>query len=76
MNQRLIDREKVVIGSLLYKLHKEIGISYSQLKRESGLDANQIRGIMNGSAKYRIDSLIAICQALEVDLFDLKNIEK
>jgi len=58
-----------VIGQFLEERRKELGLTYYQLRQQTGLQHNQIISIFEGSINYTIDSLLQITVALKIYLF-------
>lgn len=56
------------IGTLLRKARKKRGWTWNRTATESGLKADQIKGIEQASKAYTNDSLLALAKALGYEL--------
>lgn len=56
----------IYIGEKLEELIRQKGISKKQLAKKSGVDERTIRNIINQRQKPRSETLIALCEALEI----------
>lgn len=62
------------IGNQIKKEMKAKGWSVYKLSQESGINITPIQSILNGSANYTINTLMDVCNALQIT--SLKIIEK
>lgn len=58
-----------VIGQFLEQRRKELGLSYYQLKKATGLHHLQIKAVFEGSKNYTIDSLLQLTVPLKLYMF-------
>ena len=56
------------IGSLLRKAREKRGWTWNRTATESGLKADQIKGIEQGTTAYTINSLLALCKGIGLRL--------
>lgn len=56
------------IGALLRKAREARGWTWNRTATESGLKADQIKGIEQASNAYTINSLLALCKVLGLRL--------
>lgn len=65
------------VGQRLKNIRAVKRISQTELSRKSGVSRLEILKLENGSVKYpRMDTLMKLSTALEVDFFDLVTIDK
>lgn len=56
------------IGALLRKAREKRGWTWNRTATESGLKADQIKGIEQGTTAYTINSLLALCKVVGLHL--------
>lgn len=61
-------KDIILIGKEIKKIKSENKISYYKLSKLSGLTHSQIQNIENGNKAYTFESLLKICNGLEIDL--------
>ncbi len=68
-----LKEQKEKIGEFL--MHKRIqkGISYYRIEKLTNMRQPLVQSIEKGTQAYTINSLIKLCDVLDVDLFNLKH---
>lgn len=64
--------QKEKIGEFLMYKRIQKGISYYRIDQLTGMRPPLVQSIEKGTQAYTINSLIKLCEVLEVDLFNLK----
>lgn len=65
------NKDIILIGKEIKKIKTEKKISYYKLSKLSGLTHSQIQNIENGNKAYTFESLLKVCNGLEIDLGSL-----
>lgn len=66
--ENLVSLRKVM-GEFLENRRKELGLSYHELRKDTGLHHLQIMSVMNGDKNYTIDSLLLLSIPLKLYIF-------
>jgi len=66
-----INKDIISIGKEIKKIKSDKKISYYKLSKLSGLTHSQIQNIENGNKAYTFESLLKICNGLDIDIGNL-----
>ncbi len=73
INKDYTELAKRIIGEFLKEIIADDKLVVRELERKSGVSSHIIYSILNGSANYTIDSLIALFGAMEIRLELMKK---
>ena len=74
MKPETIQEARKQLGILLKNRRTELGMSRMEAHRLTGLSRTQLIKIEHGSWNYTVDSLIRLCQALNLDQIKITGV--
>lgn len=71
MDKELLRNERQRIGLNILMRRRKLNLTQNELAEASGISRTQISGMERGKTNFRMEALLAIAEALQVDYQDL-----
>ncbi|MBR6818487.1 MAG: helix-turn-helix transcriptional regulator [Acidaminococcaceae bacterium] len=71
MDKELLRNERQRIGLNILMRRRKLNLTQNELAEASGISRTQISGMERGKVNFRMEALLAIAEALQVDYQDL-----
>ena len=71
VDKELLKNERQRIGLNILMRRRKLNLTQNELAEASGISRTQISGMERGKTNFRMEALLAIAEALQVDYQDL-----